>query len=254
VSEAAQVTIGYSSLAERVANIQFPKLSIPHSILISIQNPKSIDYEIPDSNSPVKVVESSQVGVAKSRNLAIDNTETEYLVFADDDATVSETGLLTSLDYLDKHPNCDLVLAMTVDELGNVRKRYPKKQVRLHLFNSAKAGTIEMLVRVDSIKRLGIHFDERFGAGSSNKVGDEYIFISDLIKAGGHGVFLPVVLASHAASSSGHLVGTDENLMARARVFHRVFGRFSPVIRAGYYIRRGLKNFRVSEFLRFVRG
>jgi glycosyltransferase involved in cell wall biosynthesis len=254
VSDTSEITIGYSSLAERVANIRFPHFSFPHNIVISVQNPNSIEYSIRDSDRSIKVIESKETGVAKSRNLVIDNSETKYLVFADDDATIVEDGLAEIVRYLNMHEGCDAVLGTTVDEHGRLRKRYPKTAGKLHLFNSAKAGTIEMVVRLDSIKRYGIRFDEHFGAGSPNHLGDEYVFISDLIKAGGQGVFLPVILASHPSHSSGSSSGEDQYLMERAKVFERVFGKWSPFIRFAFYLRRGMKKFRLAEFIRFIRG
>jgi len=254
VSEFPRLTVGYSALADRVANIKLPAFSFPIEILISIQNPNQIEYSLPPSRQHLPVLESTEVGVAKSRNAVIKSTTTEYLVFADDDATIDEGGISKVIQYLDKHPKCDLALAMTNSENGELRKKYPKRITKLHLFNSAKAGTIEMVVRVKSIKNRSVRFDDQFGAGSINKVGDEYIFISDLLKAGGEGIFLPEVIASHPADSSGISSGRDPNLMGRARVFTRVFGRWAPIIRIAFYMRRGVSNFRLVEFAQFIRG
>ena len=63
-------------------------------------------------------------------------------------------------------------------------------------FNSAKAETYEIMVRIESIRNAGIKFDENFGAGADNYLGDEYIFIADSIKKGLKGVFLQIGRAS----------------------------------------------------------
>ena len=257
MNEYSRITIGYSTLANRVENIIFPKVQIQHSILISVQNPHSVKFVIPDSSKQVTVVESGETGVAKSRNRVIENTTTEYLIFADDDATINPEGLVQIVEYLDSHPECDLVTAMTTNEMGALRKRYPTKSQSLTLFNSAKFGTIEMVVRVASIKSNGLRFDENFGAGSLNKLGDEYIFISDLLRIGRKGVFLPIELASHSNESSGtNLAGneSEEILAARAKVFTRVFGWRAPVVRAVFYLRRKQSGRDFSGFARFVRG
>ncbi|MEI9906781.1 MAG: glycosyltransferase family A protein [Actinomycetota bacterium] len=254
MSELPKLTVGFSALAERVANIEIPEFTLPIDVLISIQNPDQIKYSLPTSTFPIRVIESRERGVAKSRNVVVANAKTEYLVFADDDAVVIPRGVEEVVAYLDLHADCDLVLAMATDEHGKLRKSYATKETKLHRFNSAKAGTIEMVVRVDSIKKRNVKFDENFGAGSKNRVGDEYVLISDLLKSGGSGVFLPIAIASHPTSSSGHLSGDDDILMSRAKVFTRVFGFWAPIIRAAFYLRRKRKAFRLSEFLRFIRG
>ena len=257
MNDSARITLGYSTLASRVADIEFPVMLMPHQLLVSIQNPFSEKYSLPLSKKEFRVVETNDRGVAKSRNLVIDQTSTEYLVFADDDATIESAGLSEVIDYLDSHPDCDLVLGVTNNQFGVPRKRYPEKAQKLTLFNSAKAGTIEMVIRVPSIKRRGVRFDENFGAGAINKLGDEYIFIADLLRAGGAGRFLPITLASHAVESSGSSgigVERDENLEVRAKVFTRVFGPWSPIMRVIFYLRRNRKIPSISEFLRFVRG
>lgn len=257
MNENPRITIGYSTLASRVENIVFPVTQIPHEILISVQNPESIKFTIPPSSVQVSVIESRETGVAKSRNKVIENASTDYLIFADDDATINPEGLKQVLEYFDANPDCDLVTAMITNEIGIPRKRYPAAKQSLTLFNSAKVGTIEMVVRVTSINRLRVRFDENFGAGTPNKLGDEYIFISDLLRAGGNGVFLPIEIASHSDESSGASaagVETSEILAARARVFTRVFGWRAPVVRAAFYLRREKSIRDFPEFLRFVRG
>jgi hypothetical protein len=257
VNERPQLTIGYSTLANRVENIVFPSLPFPHRILISVQNPTQTKFTIPASQVDVSVIESSETGVTKSRNKVLANTTTELLVFADDDASISATGLTDVLEFFSNHPECDLVTAMTVNEKGQPRKSYPKKATKLSLFNSAKVGTIEMVLRVESARSRGVTFDENFGAGALNKLGDEYIFISDLLKRGGQGVFLPIVLASHPDESSGANQSESESegdLEARAKVFSRVFGWKSPMIRAVFYLRRRQNRRNIKSFIRFVRG
>ena len=239
------LTIGYSTLADRVKNITAPNLDLPHDIYISIQNPGNIEFTLP-TNFEFQSTTSNEKGVAKSRNTVLRNTKTKYLLFADDENTFIGDGIKAAISYLEKHPNCDLVLAQAVDETGVLRKSYPIKEEKLTKFNSAKAATYEMIVRVESVLSKCVAFDEEFGAGAINYLGDEYIFISDLIKKGGVATFLPLTIAIHPQESSGSRWGTEPDLRARAEVFQRVFGGAAPIIRTGFY----LKNFRKFGGLR----
>lgn len=249
----ALLTIGFSTLAERINNIEPPRVSIAHQVFISIQDPNNSTEPLP-TNFKFDSVKSSERGVAKSRNTVLRNAKTKYLLFADDEIVFLDRGVKLAIEYLEEHPECDMVLAQAIDTTGALRKRYSKKQVQLTKFNSAKAATYEMIVRVDSIKSKHVYFDEKFGAGVSNYIGDEYIFITDLINKGGTAMFLPITIAIHPKDSSGSLWGTERDLIARAQVFQRVFGTWAPMVRAAFYFKNYGKTNGLGNFKKFVRG
>lgn len=246
------VTFGYSTLADRVKNIRFPQKSDDREFIVLVQNPKETSYvfDLPGS----KLVELKSRGVAKSRNAALKYASGKYLIFGDDDITFDEAGILELVSYFESHPECSIILAQTSDETGELRKTYPKQTHKLSRLNSAKAATYEMMVRLDSIRAAGITFDENFGAGAENYLGDEYIFIADALKKGLKGQFLPVRVAIHPKDSSGSLWGTPKDLSARAAVFGRVFGASAPLFRALFLLksRKGRVGFRNG--MKFILG
>ena len=247
------LTIGYSTLAERVNNISSPVVDTPHEVFISIQNPQGIAFSLP-TNFEFQSITSSNKGVAKSRNVVLENTTTKYLLFADDEISFLNDGIKAAISYLEANSDCDLVLAQAIDVNGRLRKTYPSKKVALTKFNSAKAATYEMIVRVESAKSKGVRFDESFGAGVENFLGDEYIFITDLLKRGGKAVFLPVTIAIHPEESSGSRWGTDSDLRARSQVFARVFGIYAPLVRTAFYLKNYRKFGGLKNISRFVSG
>ena len=247
------LTIGYSTLADRVKNIVPSKVDLPHEIFISIQNPSNIEFALP-TNFEFNSVTTSEKGVTKSRNTVLRSTKTKYLLFADDDIAFIGKGIESAVSYLEAHPNCDLVLAQVIDANGVLRKAYPTREEKLTRFNSAKAGTIEMIVRVDSIRSKRVNFDENFGAGAENYLGDEYIFITDLLKAGGSATFLPITIAIHSEDSSGSRWGTEPDLRARAMVFQRVFGFTAPLIRTAFVFKNFQKFAGTKNLYKFIFG
>ena len=247
-----KLTLGYSTLAERVGNIVPPPPRSDWGISVVIQNPKSIAWRGEGlgqlvTREDLVIEELKSVGVAKSRNRSIWLAGGEYLVFGDDDVSFSVPGLLEAISYLDQNPEYSLLLGMAQEPSGKVRKRYPKKVQKLTRFNSARAATYEMIIRVDAVRQLGVIFDEQFGAGAKNYLGDEYIFVVDLLAAGGRAVFVPVVIATHPEESSGSRWGSDKDRQVRAVIFTRVFGKLAWLVRLAFGIRRlkelgGLRN------------
>jgi GT2 family glycosyltransferase len=247
-----KLTLGYSTMAHRVGDMVLPPIERNWGVSIIIQNPEAIAWRGKHlaqlmMRDDLDIQELESVGVAKSRNRNIWLAKGEYLVFGDDDVKFDVDGLYKAIAYLDDHPEYSLLLAMAKDTSGNIRKRYPKKIQELSRFNSAKAATYEMIVRVEAIRQLGVWFDEEFGAGAKNYLGDEYIFIVDLLSAGGKAVFVPIVIAAHPEDSSGSRWGSPRDRVARAAIFTRVFGNRAPLVRLAFGLRRikelgGLRN------------
>lgn len=252
MSSEVLLTFGYSTLSNRVKNLTLPQRSENREFIVLVQNPNEESYVF--DKPQTKLVELKSRGVTKSRNAALKYASGKYLIFGDDDITFDESGISTLIEHFESHPECSIILAQTSDETGTLRKSYPSKPHKLSKFNSAKAATYEMMVRVDAIRGAGVTFDENFGAGAENFLGDEYIFIADALKKGLKGVFLPVVVAIHPKESSGSTWGTDRDLAARAKVFTRVFGFSAPLFRALFLLKSRKGSVGAAKALRFILG
>ena len=244
------LTFGFSTMADRVKNLKRPDFPEEHEVLALVQNPNERSYVL--ELSKVKLIELKSIGVAKSRNAALQHATGEFLIFGDDDITFKNDGIIEAINYFKANPDCSIILAQAIDDEGNLRKRYENKVAPLKLSNSARAATYEMLVRVDSIRNLNLKFDENFGAGAENYLGDEYIFIADALRAGLKGVHLPVVVAVHPKESSGSRWGSDMDLSARAKIFKRVFGFKAPIMRLAFLLKTKNQKPSVVKSLKFI--
>ena len=243
------LTVGYSTLGKRLAGIKYLD-SVTN--LVVIQNPNS--DSLPATDAKIKRVELQSRGVAKSRNAVIDNTKTKYLLFGDDDIVFKEESINAAIEYLEANADTSILLMQAVDGSGDLRKRYPKNAHSLKVTNSAKAATYEMIIRVADIKAAGIRFDENFGAGAENYLGDEYIFIADALRAGLKGSFIPIVIAVHPTESSGSFRSTKEDAIVRSRIFSRVFGIWAPIMRALFIVKPPSKKFGFRNSISFLIG
>lgn len=243
------LTVGYSTLGKRSSDIKYLD-SV--SNLVVVQNPNS--DSLPATDSAVKRVELKSRGVARSRNAVIENTTTEFLLFGDDDIEFKEESINTALEYLESNPEISILLLQAVDETGSLRKPYPKQAHPLKLTNSAKAATYEMIIRVPDVKNKSIRFDENFGAGAENYLGDEYIFIADALRAGLKGYFLPIVIATHPTDSSGSFHNTKQDAIVRSRIFSRVFGIWAPLMRLLFILKPPSKKFGLRNSFSFLIG
>jgi glycosyltransferase involved in cell wall biosynthesis len=256
------LTVGYSTLADRLSNIQLPDLANnpDWDVLITAQSGNA-DMPTPEqlakapTGERVKLLSFSGAGVTKIRNQVLENAQGDYLVFADDDISFDEKGLRQAIQVMEDS-KLTLLLGQAVDETGKLRKSYPAAMQKLTKFNSGKAATYEMLVDVKAVRLSGVRFDENFGAGAEKTyLGDEYIFIADLLTKDQACSFVPVVLATHPTDSSGSGWGTTRDRKARALIFDRVFkgNRTLPYMaRAAFGFRKLGKGLTLKTWLQFI--
>lgn len=244
------LTIAYSVVSDGLARIELPPPSPTTEILVIVQGDKGTAPKRTD----VRVVRLESRGVTASRNAAIREAAGEVLVFGEEDVTWLPGGIAEVLETFDDNPRLAVLLGRAQDETGAPRKRYPAIRERATVWNSGRVGTIELAVRTDAVRRAGVLFDENFGAGTDNFLGDEYIFVADANRAQLKCEYFPITFSQHPKESSGTRFGTDADARARSRVFDRVFGWFAPVPRVLLWLRNPVRFGSLSRGLRFVTG
>jgi glycosyltransferase involved in cell wall biosynthesis len=218
------LTLGFSVRAREIGNIRVPEALGDAELIIVVQGlAPGEQAQLPDAlEGRARVVCLNSVGVAKSRNEALRQAGRRFLLFCDDDVVIDPDGVLAAMSQLDS-TGAALALGRALDEHGLPRKNYADSVKPLTLFTSAKAATYEMLVNVTAVREAGVAFDEDFGAGAANYLGDEYIFIADLIREGATCLTVPHVYGMHPADSSGSRWNTSADLEARGKAIERAF-------------------------------
>ncbi|GAA1861824.1 glycosyltransferase [Myceligenerans crystallogenes] len=227
----AVLTIAFSSLAERAPDIEWPA-GEDLDLLLCVQGDLPDGFAAP---AGVRVVRVPGRGVAKSRNASIDHARGRYLLFCDDDVRVDLDGVRRGVEHLTETGKA-IALGRGLGADGAFRKNYAERITPLTLFNSAKAATYEMLVDAWQLRARDVRFDERFGAGAELYLGDEYILIADMIRAGLAGDAVPFTYGVHPVESSGSRWG-GRDAHARAVVLNRVFGRRAAPVRLAFALR-----------------
>lgn len=245
-----RLTIAYSVVAEGLSRIVFPEPSAGVEILVLVQGSGGRAPVRDD----VRVIRLDSRGVTASRNEAIRQAAGEVLIFGEEDVTWLSKGIASVLEVFADNPRLAVFLGRAQDETGALRKRYPAYREPATVWNSARVGTIELAVRPALVRRAGVLFDENFGAGTENFLGDEYIFVADASRAKLKCEYFPVTFSEHPRESSGTRFGTELDARARSRVFDRVFGGFASVMRAALWLRNPLRFGSLARGIRFVTG
>lgn len=157
----------------------------------------------------VNWINSSAIGLSRSRNLAIRNSSAEICVLADDDLVYVENySALISREFK-KRKKAD-VIAFIVEGINREFKKYPKDAKRLNLISSMRISSVQIAFRRASFVDKNISFKEEFGAGSTFYAGEENIMLADCLRMGLSIHFVPVKIADIYLGDSTWFEGFTE--------------------------------------------
>lgn len=184
----------------------------------------------------IKECLSNDKGLSKSRNLAIENSNADICVIADDDFIYEDTAFNNILKSYDKIDDADIILFSFT---SNRKKVFPNKIKKINLISSMKACSAQITFKRKSIE--DIKFDERFGSGSKIFLsGEENIFLADCLKKGLKIYYVPVnILRLEDKRKSTWFKGFDkEYFITKGACFYRINKKLSLILILQFAIRK----------------
>ena len=208
------------------------------------------------SRSDIKLVRCHRLGLSVSRNLGIQNVETEFCQIYDDDVEIDLQHML-SLPGLFRALGAQVITGSFMFSNGTSPKSYPNNAFQRNLISCGKVSSVEIAFDVGYVKKNSVLFDERFGLGAIYPTGEEFIFLANVIKSGGVVWYLPSSTCIHPPITSGLNFHTnDKAIVAKRKMFFEVFGAqgllftaLFAVKKAPYIYRNGGNYFRFVKIL-----
>lgn len=201
------ISILISTIDERINQVNNVLLSPRDHVeyIISHQYTDEIFKEIPPElkRRDVTVSQVKGKGLAKSRNNALKLASGDIGLFADDDVNYRESYIDTVEKAFLSNPEIDIALFKIKTDPGEPEyKNYPDQQFGLEKVLYAPSS-VEIAFKIDSIRKSGIFFDERFGAGRELVINnEETIFIEDCLEKGLKVIFVPEYIVEHPYEST----------------------------------------------------
>lgn len=186
----------------------------------------------------VRIIYSETKGLSISRNIALNNAKGDYLWILDDDVKPLCNNVLRAFEYLESSSDLDFITCQYLKEDGTYAKKYPLRQITHTTFSLMNVSSIEILLRRKSFLHYAIKFDERFGIGSLYKTGEENIILTDAIKCGLKGAFIPLSLSIHPEISSGSRFENVIDIESKGAILKRIFSRKSYFLIFPFYFKR----------------
>ncbi|MBO5298157.1 MAG: glycosyltransferase family 2 protein [Candidatus Homeothermus sp.] len=179
------------------------------------------------------IINTTERGLSKSRNMALRNATGDICLICDDDEILDN-------DYSEKieqaykeNPSAD-VIAFQIQDAG---KKYPNKKKRIRYIGALKLASWQLTFRRKSIIDNNIRFDETLGSGVSKAGGEENMFVYDCLKKGLKVIFVPVTIGRMIEGDSQWFHGyTPEYFYDRGIMTRKLMGSFWASLYAIYFL------------------
>lgn len=178
----------------------------------------------------VRVINSFEIGLSKSRNLGVKNAVGKIVLIADDDEIFKRDFDAVITNSFNLYPEAAAICFAIEKPDGTLFKKYTsatkEKLSQLDLFNVL---SIEISLNRTVFDTLNLNFDEDFGLGSRFVMGEEAIFLSDIKDKNKQLIIEPKVIAGHPE------ISTDDKLNLEQRYY--VQGAFLSRVLKGNYLK-----------------
>lgn len=182
----------------------------------------------------IRVINSAEKGLSKSRNKAIQNASKKICLITDDDVIFAENFRKDILLAFQNQQKADII-TFNHWRIGALQ---PQKKWNSAFKHNSKTiwsvSSIEIAFKVAAIKKKNIAFDTNFGLGSFFETAEEFLFLKTALNQNRKVYFSPEIIVSHPEFSSGKDEGSDTLIYSRAALFYKLHGSFAFVWLAKY--------------------
>ncbi len=210
-------------------------LNITGSCVIVNQCDRTGRETVVDNGRNITYIETTERGLSKSRNMAMDHASADICIFCDNDVEYVKDYQQIILEEYEKHPEYDMIVFHVESEINPV-PCYPSPRSITYL-TSGRIISYEISFKRDSVK--GIRMNERIGAGTRYRMGEENAFLYECLRQGLKIYYVPRQIARLRYEPSTWYSGFNKDFfIARGASFHAMTSRYSLLLVAQYAVRK----------------
>ncbi|MHC0445700.1 glycosyltransferase family 2 protein [Flavobacterium sp. 3-218] len=205
-------------LVPMFSSLDYSKISI--LIINQVQNEINLSSNCPN----IRVINSFEKGLSKSRNLALENAIGKILLISDDDVVFEKEFIAKIIDAYHKYPNAAVIkFSALKSDKKPLNKYSANSKSHLNAFDILNTSSIELTLNKFQIDFRKYRFDENFGLGGIFEMGEEAVFLSDLKKDNKQLVFEPQIIVEHKNSTSSEKRDILDRYFISGALFIRIF-------------------------------
>lgn len=176
------------------------------------------------NNQTITYYNFAERGVGLNRNNTLMRATADVCLFADDDMVYEDNYTEIIEKAFSENPQAD-VLVFNLIEKVPTRKLITKK-TKVGYLNYLRYGTARVAVRLESVKKYGIYFNQCFGGGTEHCHGEDNLFLNACLKNGLKIVAVPEYIATLTEErKSSWNNGYDDKYIKDQGVLYRTLSR-----------------------------
>lgn len=170
----------------------------------------------------VLFINTTERGLSRSRNMALDNSWGDVCVFCDDDEVFEDE----YEDIINKQFEEKSFFDIIAFKLIYDRKSFGEKEQQYNKFSITRVSSAQVAFRRLRVINTGIRFDPMLGSGSGNGGGEENKFLFQLLSKGLKAIYVPQLMAEVKSDSESQWFNgyTDKYILDEGWGCRRVFG------------------------------
>ena len=197
---------------------------------ILIVNQTENDKILNSGFSNIKVINSYEKGLSKSRNLALKNASKKIGLIGHDDVVFIEGFDAKIIDSYNQNPLASLITFQTKTFENRPFRKYKKNNFWLKEKDLVWILSIEITFKIEELKKKDIHFNELFGLGAKFQDAESLYFLRRANYQKQKILFEPKDIVIHEETSSSDEITSDRWLYAKTAGFYKRYQSFSYIL------------------------
>ena len=214
-------------------NVLIEKSQITGDVVVINQCDQDSYAEYATENGLARMFSTTQRGLTKSRNMAIEKSTADICLLCDDDEIFVPEYEKRIIKAYEKFPEADVIIF----KMKNRQPSFEDNVIQLRFPKTMKVSSWQISFRKNSLLKANIRFDELLGAGTGNGAEEELKFLTDCEKAGLKIFYVPSVIASVGQTESTWFEGfTEQFFINRGATTRYILGAPLAFVYAIYYV------------------
>lgn len=250
------ITIAISTIAcnfeSFISIFNFSSLSDADEVIIVIQG-ESDNLLLDKLEQKYIVIIDKGLGVSRSRNLALERSQSDFIWFMDDDVIIKENAILKVKKYMEEG-TADIYTVRTMcATTNNPYKNYSNK-MRLKRRDIVSISTIEIIASRQYIINSQVKFNASMGLGTKFPSCEENVFLLDLFDLGAEIQHIPEYVQIHPHINRTLAFTNPATLFAKGVFCKRYNGIMGAFLLLFWMIKASWNGARFRDSIQLVSG
>ncbi len=203
------------------------KMKVNCDAVLVNQCDQNADETVNFEHCNIKVLHRNERGVGKSRNLALQHSSKDILLFSDEDIEYAPGYEENVLNEFKKHPEAELLL-FNVEVCPERRTYWNEGFTRVKWYNCGRYPAYSIAVRREALLKSGVKYSELFGGGAKYSNGEDSLFLKQCADRGLKMYATDVVIGKEEARESTWFHGyTEKFFLDRGVLFAFLYGNMA---------------------------